>query len=124
VHGSYRVFVSASVTDSDKDQTQFRSVTVYASSSALEQNKGELSGKITIEKEGTVLASAGFARQPPNSIVESPKSDETARIFLPVGKVLDVPRGAAVIIAVSLVLNTDSGSCSLGSTSNSHDLFK
>ncbi len=124
IHGTYRVYVRAEVQEVNKQAKKIVALSVYAGSGALQQNKGELSGKVSIEKGGTVQASAALVRQPPNSIAESPKSDETPRMFLPNGKVMDVPAEATVKVEVSVAIKTDSGSCSLGSTSNSHDLFK
>jgi hypothetical protein len=124
VHGAFRIYVSASVSDLGQSRKRIRSLSVYAESAALQQNKGELSGNISIKKNGVSIASASFVRQPPNTIAETPKSTETARLFLPAGKELEVPQGSTVVTEVSLALRTDSGSCSLGSTSNSRDRFK
>lgn len=120
IHGSYRVTARANIV-SDSGAKTINSLTVFASSAAFSPDTSSLTVGVDVVTPPAPVQSISLVTQPPDSIAESPDSNETPRLFLPPNTIIPVTANTKLVFNVSATIQTPQGSCAVGSTTKQID---
>ena len=116
--GSFRVHVSGDATAKSDGSTVVGSLSVYTSAGAYTQNPGSTSASAVVKVKGVEQKKFPLEVPKPPALIPQPKSDETRAVYLPTNTTITVPAGGELAVSAAAVIKIDSGSCALGTSTD------